>query len=40
LPTVPWYRLPALSRQLAARGLVPASSRADGYLDVLRRVSG
>lgn len=39
LPTVPWYRLPALGRLLAARGVVPARSRARGYAEVLRTVS-
>ncbi len=37
LPTVPWFRLPALHRRLA--GEIPASSRARGYLDVLRAVT-
>jgi len=39
LPTVPWYRLPALSRLLTARNVIPAASRAGGYRDVLRAVS-
>lgn len=39
LPTVPWYRLPALSRMLTERDVIPASSRARGYVDVLRQVS-
>ncbi len=39
LPTVPWYRLPALARMLAARQVIPASSRASGYAAVLRDVS-
>jgi fatty acid desaturase len=39
LPTVPWFRLPALGRLLAAQGAIPASSRLAGYLDVLRAVS-
>jgi fatty acid desaturase len=39
LPTVPWFRLPRLSRMLAERDAVPATSRASGYLDVLRRVT-
>jgi fatty acid desaturase len=39
LPTVPWYRLPALGRLLASRDVIPASSRQSGYLRVLRAVS-
>ena len=39
LPTVPWWRLPALHRTLAERGALPASSLADGYLHVLRIVT-
>jgi len=39
LPTVPWFRLPAMSRMLAARDVIPASSREASYLGVLRRVS-
>ena len=39
VPTVPWFRLPALARVLAARGVIPEPSRAAGYLDVLRAVS-
>jgi fatty acid desaturase len=39
LPTVPWFRLPALGRLLAARDAIPERSRLDGYLDVLRTVS-
>jgi len=39
LPTVPWFRLPAMARLLAERDAVPPASRAAGYLDVLRRVS-
>lgn len=39
LPTVPWQRLPALSRALAERDAIPATSREDGYLAVLRAVS-
>jgi fatty acid desaturase len=39
LPTVPWYRLPALGRTLDGRGAIPEASRADNYLDVLRAVS-
>ena len=39
LPTVPWYRLPALSRLLGARDAIPAASRAGGYRDVLRAIS-
>ena len=39
LPTVPWWRLPALHRTLAARGALPPESLARGYLDVLRLVS-
>jgi fatty acid desaturase len=39
LPTVPWFRLPALGRLLAARDAIPARSRLAGYLDVLRTVS-
>ncbi len=37
LPTVPWFRLPALGRALA--DVIPPDSRASGYFDVLRRVS-
>jgi fatty acid desaturase len=37
LPTVPWFRLPALHRRLAAQ--IPASSSARGYVDVLRAVT-
>ena len=39
LPTVPWFRLPALSRMLTERDVIPASSRARGYRDVLGQVS-
>jgi fatty acid desaturase len=39
LPTVPWYRLPALGRMLAARGAIPARSSARDYAEVLRAVS-
>jgi fatty acid desaturase len=39
LPTVPWWRLPALHRMLRARDALPSESLATGYLDVLRRVS-
>jgi fatty acid desaturase len=39
LPTVPWWRLPALHRTLAARNVLPATSLATGYVDVLRIVS-
>jgi fatty acid desaturase len=39
LPTVPWYRLPALGRLLASRDVIPASSRQPGYIGVLRAVS-
>jgi fatty acid desaturase len=39
LPTVPWFRLPALGRLLAARDAIPERSRLDSYLDVLRTVS-
>jgi len=39
LPTVPWYRLPALGGMLVERGVVPARSRAAGYAEVLRAVS-
>jgi fatty acid desaturase len=39
LPTAPWFRLPALGQLLAARDVIPAGSRLDGYLDVLRTVS-
>jgi fatty acid desaturase len=35
LPTVPWFRLPALARRLA--GQVPPPT--PGYVDVLRAVS-
>jgi fatty acid desaturase len=39
LPTVPWWRLPALHRMLVERNVLPATSLATGYLDVLRIVS-
>jgi fatty acid desaturase len=39
LPTVPWFRLPALGRLLAERGVVPEGSKARGYVEVLRTVS-
>jgi fatty acid desaturase len=39
LPTVPWFRLPALARLLAARDAIPSRSRLGSYLDVLRTVS-
>jgi fatty acid desaturase len=39
LPTTPWFRLPALNRLLAARGVLPERSVARGYLAVLRTVS-
>jgi len=39
LPTVPWFRLPALGRLLVAKDTIPGDSRAGSYLDVLRTVS-
>jgi fatty acid desaturase len=39
LPTVPWFRLPALGQLLAAQGAIPAGSRVSGYAAVLRTVS-
>lgn len=39
LPTVPWWRLPALHRTLVARGALPPTSLARGYVHVLRLVS-
>jgi fatty acid desaturase len=39
LPTVPWWRLPALHRTLAARGVLPERSLARGYVHVLQLVS-
>ena len=36
LPTVPYFRLPALGRALAARGAMPSTSTATGYVAVLR----
>jgi len=39
LPTVPWFRLPALGRTLAQRGVLPSASRAPSYVGVLRAVS-
>jgi fatty acid desaturase len=39
LPTVPWFRLPALGRLLTAQGAIPGRSRLGSYLDVLRTVS-
>lgn len=35
LPTVPYFRLPALGRALAERGAMPSASTAPGYLAVL-----
>lgn len=40
LPTVPWYRLPALGRMLAARDAIPPTSRESSYLGVLHTVTG
>jgi fatty acid desaturase len=37
LPTVPYFRLPALGRALVARGAMPDTSTAPGYVEVLRR---
>jgi fatty acid desaturase len=37
LPTVPWFRLPALHRAIASA--IPPASRAESYVDVLRIVS-
>ncbi|MEO8702879.1 MAG: fatty acid desaturase family protein [Kofleriaceae bacterium] len=39
LPTTPWFRLPALHRTLASRGVIPETSTARGYTHVLRTVS-
>lgn len=39
LPTVPWWRLPALHRRLVARGALPEASLARGYVHVLQLVS-
>jgi fatty acid desaturase len=39
LPTVPWWRLPALHRVLAERDALPAQSLARGYVHVLKLVS-
>jgi fatty acid desaturase len=39
LPTVPWYRLPALGRMLAARDAIPATSRESSYFGVMRAVT-
>jgi len=39
LPTVPWFRLPALERLLVAQGAIPERSRLGSYIDVLRTVS-
>lgn len=39
LPTVPWFRLPALERLLVARAAIPERSRLDSYIAVLRTVS-
>jgi fatty acid desaturase len=36
LPTVPYFRLPALGKALADRGAMPESSTAPGYIAVLR----
>jgi fatty acid desaturase len=39
LPTVPYFRLPTLGRTLAARGAIPPSSTAPGYVSVLRNAA-
>jgi fatty acid desaturase len=39
LPTVPWWRLPALHRLLVAHGALPPASLARGYLHVLQLVT-
>lgn len=39
LPTVPWWRLPALHRALAARDVLPPESLARGYLHVMQLVT-
>jgi fatty acid desaturase len=39
LPTVPWWRLPALHRTLRERDALPATSLARGYLHVLQLVT-
>jgi fatty acid desaturase len=39
LPTVPWWRLPAMHRMLIARDALPAQSLARGYVHVLELVS-
>src|SRR5690606_10259483 len=39
LPTVPWWRLPALHRLLAARQALPSRSLARGYRHVLQLVT-
>ena len=39
LPTVPWFRLPALGRLLAAREVIPPGSRLPSYVAVLRTVT-
>ena len=39
LPTVPYFRLPALGRTLAERGAMPATSTALGYVAVLTAAS-
>jgi fatty acid desaturase len=38
LPTVPWFRLPALGRALSQANAIPATARASGYREVLRAV--
>ncbi len=39
VPTVPWFRLPALSRALETRDAIPIRSRAADYIAVLSAVS-
>jgi fatty acid desaturase len=39
LPTVPWFRLPAMARLLARRGALPEGSTAGSYREVLALVS-
>jgi fatty acid desaturase len=40
LPTVPYFRLPAMSKLLLEKGAVREEQIAPGYLAVLRRVAG
>jgi fatty acid desaturase len=39
LPTVPWFRLPAMHRRLARAGAIPAGALAPSYLAVLKQAT-